>query len=61
MIDITNIQVTPIPQSIIVLQKENKIIKHILIAVAITGAIITIYNICKEIEKDNEQNHRKQY
>lgn len=57
MIDITNIQVTPIPRSVIVLQNENKIIKQILIAVAITGAIIIIYNVCKEIEKENEQNH----
>jgi len=61
MIDFTTLQTNPIPAEIIKIQKvntnlrsENKMLKDILIFIAIGGAVLIGYQIYKQI-KENEK------
>jgi hypothetical protein len=60
MIDFTTLQANPIPNSILELQKENsgltnsnKLLKNVLIVVAISATIYFVYKI-HVLDKENE-------
>ncbi len=56
MIDITKIQLHPIPLPIIELQRENKLLRNILYA---GGTIIGIIIVIKIVNQQIEENERK--
>ena len=66
MIDITTLQVNPIPPTILELQNlntnitnENKVLRNIIIGVTVV-AILTVANeIYKQIQFNNERTRRK--
>lgn len=65
MVDITNLQVNPIPPSILELQNlntsiksENKLLRNIIIVAGVVVALAVANEILKQIEYKNERNRK---